>query len=235
MRRVTSGRDWAAAPPPIDAITSVASAPVVSRIVEQTEGDDATTAVIVVDSVAAADPILGTRLAASHPTMPIYMWDKAARLNAERLPVACELRTYRLGMELADGHAHDNFERTAMLIHERYASSQEDRTKPASVPWDRLNDFYKGSNRRQLENALWMVEKIAGHTWKTGDTPHHRVSPESLEELDAVGSGQTTLPDDPAEAAVKKLERLGFSEDTIYAMTQAEWEHWSRFLRDRGW
>ena len=79
------------------------------------------------------------------------MWDPAARLNAERLPVACELRTYRIGMELPNGHAHDNFERAAMLIHERYASSQEDRTKPASLPWDELSDFYKGSNRRQFE------------------------------------------------------------------------------------
>jgi hypothetical protein len=228
-------KGFTGSPPPVDAITKVPSAPVVSNLVEQTEGGDATKAVIVVDSAAAADPILGTRLAASHPTVPIYMWDPAARLNAERIPVACELRTYRLGMELPDGHAHDNFERTAMLIHERYASSQADRTKPASMPWEKLSDFYKGSNRRQLTNALWMVEKIAGHTWKSGVTPDDHVSLESLEELDAVPEGETTSPDDPSEVAVKKLQRLGFSEDTIYRMAQAEWKHWSRYLRDRGW
>ena len=121
------------------------------------------------------------------------------------------------------------------LIHERFASSRADRTEPASLPWERLSDFYKGSNRRQLVNALWMVEQIAGHTWRTGDRPPDHVSPESLRELDAVGDGETTSPDDPAEAAVKKLERLGFSEDTIYAMAQADWERWSRYLRDRGW
>jgi hypothetical protein len=222
-------------PPPVDAIAAVPSAAEVSELVEQAEGENAATAVIVVDSAAAANPILGTRLAARYPTMPIFMWDPAARLNTERLPVAGELRTYRLGMELPDGHAHDNFERAAMLIHERYSSSQADRTEPASLPWKRLSAFYKGSNRRQLVNALWMVEQIAGHTWRTGDQPPDRVSPESLAGLDAVSDGETTLPDDPAEAAVKKLERLGFSEDTVYAMAQADWERWSRNLRDRGW
>lgn len=222
-------------PPPVDAVTAVPSAPAVSRLIEQAKGEDATTAVIVVDSAAAADPILGTRLAGSHPTMSIYIWDPAARLNAERIPVACELRTYRLGMELPDGHAHDNFERTAMLIHERYASSQPDRTKPASLPWESLSDFYKNSNRRQLTNALWMVEKIAGHTWETADTPDDYVSPENLEEMDAVADGETSSPDDPSEVAVKKLERLGFSKHTTYAMAQAEWEYWHRYLCDRGW
>ncbi len=222
-------------PPPVDAVAAVPSAAEVSELIERTEAENTTTAVIVVDSAAAGDPILGTRLAARYPTMPIFVWDPAARLNTERLPVGGELRTYRLGMELPDGHAHDNFERAAMLIHERYASSRADRTGPASLPWERLNDFYKGSNRRQLVNALWMVEQIAGHTWRTGDRPPDHVSPESLAELDGVGDGENTVPDDPAEAAVKRLERLGFSEDTVYAMAQADWERWSRYLRDRGW
>jgi hypothetical protein len=212
-------KGFSSGPPPVDAVTDVPSASAVRKHLEEARYEDATTAVIVVESVAAADPILGTRLAANHPTMPIYIWDPAARLNSERIPVACELRTYRLGMELPDGHAHDNFERTAMLIHERYASSQADRTKPASLPWEGLNDFYKDSNRRQLTNALWMVEKIAGHTWKTGDIPRDDISPESVEQLDAVGA-QTTSP---------------VSEDAVYAMAQTEWEDWSRYLRARGW
>jgi hypothetical protein len=221
-------------PPPVTPEPDAPSAQAVSNLVTNTGDKHCATAVIVVDSAATADPILGTRLAASHPTMPIYVWDAAARLNAETIPVACELRTYRLGMELPDGHAHDNFERTAMLIHERY-SSQTDRTTPPTQPWKVLSDFYKGSNRRQLENALWMVEKIAGHTWKTADTPQDHVSPESLEALGTVGDGTPIPPGDPAEVAVKKLERLGFSRDTIYQMAQAKWEDWSRYLRDRKW
>jgi hypothetical protein len=221
--------------PPVNAVAADPSVAEVSELVEQLTGGEAAAAVIVVDSAAAADPVLGTRLAARYPTMPIYMWDPAARLNTERLPVAGELRTYRLGMELPDGHAHDNFERAAMLIHERYASSLADRTEPASLPWERLSDFYKGSNRRQLVNALWMVETIAGHTWKTADRPQNRVSPQSLWELDRVGDGQTTSPDDPAEVEVKKLQRLGLSQDTVYALAQTDWENWNRYSRDRGW
>jgi hypothetical protein len=221
-------------PPPVELISAVPSASVVSRLVEQSE-QETITALIVVDTAAAADPILGTRLAASHPRTPIYMWDPAARLNAERLPVACELRTYRIGMELPNGHAHDNFGRAAMLIHERYASSQEDRTKPASLPWDELSPFYKGSNRRQFENALWMVEKIAGRTWNTADTPRDPVSPESLQALDAVGAGETASRDDPSEVAVEKLQRLGLTEEAIYAAAQVEWKQWCSYLRARGW
>jgi hypothetical protein len=222
------------APLPIDSVAAVPSTTVVSRLVEQNERRDAFTAVIVVDSAAAADPIMGTRLASSHPRTPIYMWDPAARLSAECIPVACELRAYRLGLQLPGGHAHDNFERAAMLIHERYAASQEDRTKPSSVPWENLSPFYKNSNRRQLHNALWMVETIAGHTWNTGDSPEN-VSPKSLHELDVVGDENTHSRDDPAVVAVKKLERLGFTEDTIYSQAQAEWEEFSNYLRHRGW
>jgi hypothetical protein len=221
-------------PPPVELIAAVPSVSAVSRLVGQSE-QETITALIVVDSAAAADPILGTRLAASHPRTPIYVWDPAARLNAERLPVACELRTYRIGMELPNGRAHGNFERAAMLIHERYASSQPDRTMPASLPWDELSPFYKGSNRRQFENALWMVEKIAGRTWNTADTPLDPVSPESLQELDAVGAGDNASREDPAAVAVKKLQRLGLTEEAIYAAAQAEWEQWRSYLGARGW
>jgi hypothetical protein len=230
-------KGFSSSPPPVDEVSAVPTAAEVSRLIRQSEGEDASTAVIVVDSTAIADPILGTRLAASHPTVPIYVWDPAARLNAERIPVAGELRTYRLGMELPDGHAHDNFERTAMLIHERF-SSNADRTKPAALPWELLNDFYKGSNRRQLENALWMVEKVAGHTWATGEASNERVSPESLEKLDALPAGDATPSDDPAAVAVKKLDQLdpdGFTEEAAYRMAQDEWEKWSDYLRARGW
>jgi hypothetical protein len=86
-----------------------------------------------------------------------------------------------------------------------------------------------------MQNALWMVEKLAGRTWKTGNISGDQVSPESLEALDAVADGNTPLSDDPAEAAVQKLQRLGFSEGAIYAMAQQEWQAWSSFLRGRGW
>ena len=184
-------------PLPVDAVAAVPSTMVVNRLVEQVEERDAFAAVIVVDSAAAADPILGTRLAASHPRTPIYMWDSAARLSAEGIPIACELRAYRLGLQLPEGQAHDNFERAAMLIHERYAASQEDRAKPSSVPWEKLSPFYKNWNRRQLHNALWMVEKIAGHTWNTADSPPPTSHPRSLQEPD-VGGGEDTHSRDDA-------------------------------------
>jgi hypothetical protein len=38
-----------------------------------------------------------------------------------------------------------------------------------------------------------------------------------------------------AQIALAKLARPGFSEDTAYAMAQAEWEDWSRYLRKHKW
>jgi hypothetical protein len=227
-------KGFSSEPPPVEPVEAVPSGAEVSKQIRAAEGEEASKAVIVVDSAAIANPILGTWLAASHPTVPIYMWDPAARINAERIPVAGELRTYRLGMELPDGHAHDNFERTAMLIHERF-SKDGDRTRAAALPWERLNDFYKGSNRRQLEHALWMVEKLAGHTWRSGDTPGERITPEGLDKLDAVGRGGGKLPDVPLDAAVEKLRRLGLSKDVAYVLAQQEWEAWSTYLRARDW
>jgi hypothetical protein len=138
---------------------------------------------------------------------------------ADSVPIAGKLRSYRLGIDLPAGQAHDNWERAAMLIHEKYVSSPDTERTPATVPWATLSPFYRESNRRQVRNALRTVEQVGGHTWNTwGDAPDD-LTPEVLNRLEPLD----------------RLQRLGFAEDAIYALAQAEFEDWSRYYRAAGW
>lgn len=174
------------------------------------------TAVVFVDGP--WDPTTATRLAARFPRVPIFAWDPKASIAAEAVPIVGQLRNYRLGMDLPRGQAQDNFERAAMLIHERYAS-ETDRDTPATKPWHELDEFYRESNRRQVRNALWMVEQLAGHTWNTWGRERDVLTPRTLATM----------------SATDQLHSLGFGDDALEAMARAEFEDWSRFYHKAGW
>ncbi|WP_156431426.1 hypothetical protein [Mycobacterium sp. GA-1199] len=198
---------------PIEIVEESPSYAVLTSLVCDVENTDA---VVFVDSV--MDPTIGTRLAARFPNLLIYVWDSKASVAAEATPIVGQLRSYRLGIDLPSGQAQDNWERAARLIHERYAASTQ-RDTPATVSWNALSDFYRESNRRQIRNALWMVEQLAGHTWNTWNSLPDHLSP-------------TMLRDNPP---IKQLRLLGFDDDASYAMARGEWESWRRHYVDAGW
>ena len=172
----------------------------------------------VVITEAPCDPMLGTLLAAHFPAVPIYAYSPDAPQLFDVPPIVGRLQTFRLSMDLPPGHSLDVWERAAMLIHNRYAA-QFPGSSPAARPWSELDDFYRGSNRRQVRNALWMVEQIAGHTWDTFGVA-------------------TELPDGARTAELAPLERLsqlGINRDAALAMARAEHEDWSRYYRRAGW
>jgi hypothetical protein len=208
--------------PPIDVVAKAPSVPALAVLIEAGDDDAAATAVIFVDlsptQGSAVDATTGTRLASRFPTTPIYTWDPGARASDDGPPVVGQLRTYRLAMDLPAGQAHDNWERAAMLTHERYASGTK-RDTDATLPWAQLDDFYKESNRRQLRNVLWMVEAKAGHTWNTWGSPPDELS---LSSLDGLESRQ-------------KLRLLGFPPEAVRVMAEEEFEDWSRYYRKAGW
>jgi hypothetical protein len=216
-------RGFGASRPPIDVVAETPTVKLLSRLISDAErGNPGSNAVVFVDvgpaERSATDPTIGTRLAAHYPAIPIYTWDTDARVTGDRIPIVGQLRSYRLAMDLPDGQAHDNWERAAMLIHERFTSKTE-RNTPPTLPWAQLDEFYRESNRRQVRNALWMVEQIAGHTWNTWGSPADRLS-------------LTRLGDLPA---MEQLKRLGFAEDAAKAMARQEFEDWSRYYREAGW
>ena len=179
------------------------------------------TAVIFVDADplfgARIDPTLGTRLAMRFPDLVIFAWNPNAAGTGSARSSLGQLRTYGLTMDLPSGRAHDAWERAAMLIHERYRTAVGG-TSPARLPWAELDEFYRGSNRRQVRNALWIVEQIGGHTWNALDT----------------GAVADTPPASPVDP-LGRLEVMGFDRSSALAMARAEHEDWCRYYKKAGW
>jgi hypothetical protein len=206
----------------LEAANAHPSLQALAEIIDRDDGLAAPTVAVIFTQDEKQDTIggvmLGTRLAMRFPRLPIFVLDSVANEVDQTASVMAQLHTYRLGMDMPHGQATDHFERTAMLIHERYAAGLV-RVHPATAPWAQLQDFYKDAIRRQVQNALWMVEKIAEHTWDTWST-------RDLQQATVV----------PAEAdPFERLRHLGFDRAAVLAMVKAEHEDWVRYYLRSGW
>lgn len=202
--------------PAIDAVSEAPTIPTLLKLIGDT--DPTSSAVILVDSHTATT---GTRLAARFPEMPVYTSDLNTSIDDDSIQVVGLLQSYSLVLDTREGQVQDAWERAARLIHERYVASMDPSWArgPASVPWVELDEFYRGSNRRQVRNALWMVEQIAGHTWNTWGSPPTQLS------------GREMADSPPLE----QLSLMGFDKSAALAMAQAEHEDWCRYYRRNGW
>lgn len=167
------------------------------------------------------DPALqtqGTRLALRFPKLRVYSASEGATSLID-ISIVGELFTYPIDMELDEGAPQDAWERAAELIHEHYSAGRP-RDRPTTQIWKDLDPFYRQSNRRQLLNALWMVEAFGKHTWN------------SLEDLHPTAA----LPDDFAALdPLDQLQILGFDEDTVETMIKTEHEDWRAYYEQAGW
>ena len=202
--------------PAIDAVPEAPTIPTMLRLIGDT--DPATSAVILVDTHAATT---GTRLAARFPEMPVYTSDLNTSIADDSIQVVGRLQSYSLVLDTREGQVQDAWERAARLIHERYVATidPEAPRSPAAMPWAELNEFYRGSNRRQVRNALWMVEQIAGHTWNTWGSPPAQLS------------GRDMAESPPLE----QLALMRFDQYSAMSMARAEHEDWCRYYRRNGW
>ncbi|WP_232078405.1 RyR domain-containing protein [Mycobacterium paraseoulense] len=202
--------------PEVDAVSAMPTVPTMLRLIG--DANPATSAVILVNTQQAAT---ASRLAARFPEMPVYTSDLNTNLADDAIQVVGRLQSYSLVLDSREGRVQDAWERAARLIHERYVSTIEPGAprSPAALPWEDLNEFYRGSNRRQVRNALWMVEKIAGHTWNTWGSPPAQLS----------GNDMAGLP------PLEQLALMGFDHDSAMSMARAEHEDWCRYYRRNGW
>ena len=202
--------------PAIDAVPEAPTVPTLLRLIG--DADPATSAVIFVDTQTATT---GTRLAARFPDMPVYTSDLNTSIADDSIQVVGLLQSYSLVLDTREGQVQDAWERAARLIHERYVSTIDPAAprSPAAMPWAELNEFYRGSNRRQVRNALWMVEQIAGHTWNTWGSPPAQLS------------GRDIAESPPLE----QLALMGFDHYSALSMARAEHEDWCRYYRRNGW
>ncbi len=204
-------------------IEAVPEAPTVSVLSSllKSQGSTDETAVILVDADgttgSVVDTTTGTRLAARFPATPIYAWDPDAEVTEDRLSIVGRLSTYRLSMDMPRGQAQDDWERAARLIHDRYAAEAGHKSA-ASRPWADLDEFYRESNRRQVSNALWMVEKIGGHTWNVWD-----------------GESAVPITNMRGREPLEQLRLMGFERDAAIAMAREEHEDWCRYYKGAGW
>jgi hypothetical protein len=157
----------------IEAVTETPTGQTLERLIG--DADPKTMAAILVDSHVSTT---GARLAARFPDMPVYAWDPKARGTEDSLDIVGMLQPYGLALDTREGQVQDAWERAARLIHERYAATIDPQAprSAAAMPWAELDEFYRGSNRRQVRNALWTVEQIAGHTWNTWGSPPVQLS-----------------------------------------------------------
>lgn len=163
QRGIAPAGDWLQAVPQRPSLSALTS-----LLTRGRDGQAPEAAVVITE--APCDPLLATLLAAHYPSIPIYAYSPDAPLLSETAPILGRLHTFRLSMDLPPGHSLDVWERAAMLIHNRYAAKFRG-SSAAAKPWSELDEFYRGSNRRQVRNALWMVDQIAGHTWDTFGSP----------------------------------------------------------------
>jgi RyR domain len=200
----------------IDAVAEAPTIPAMLRLIG--DADPAASAVILVGTHAATT---GTRLAARFPDTPVYTSDLNTNAAEDSIQVVGLLKSYALMLDTREGQLHDAWERAARLIHERYVATidPEAPPTPASVPWAQLNEFYRGSNRRQVRNALWMVEQIAGHSWNTWGSPPVQLS----------GSEMADSP------PLEQLALMGFDHHSAMSMAHAEHDDWCRYYRRNGW
>jgi hypothetical protein len=200
--------------PKIDAVPEAPTVPTMLQLIG--DADPASSAVILVDTATT-----GTRLAARFPEMPVYTSDLNTDIADDAIRIVGLLQSYSLVLDTREGQVQDAWERAARLIHERYVATLDPNAprSPAAMPWAELSEFYRGSNRRQVRNALWMVEQIAGHTWNTWGSP-----PEQL-------SGHDMADSPPLE----QLALMGFDHSSAMSMAQAEHDDWCQYYRRNGW
>jgi hypothetical protein len=209
----------------LTAIREEPTMPTLAALITAAEHDaPGSAAAILVDpgGGSALDPSLGTRLAARFPMLPLLAWDANAVELQDVPAIIGQLQQYRLAMDVGRSQGPDVWERAARLIHTRYARTVAKAPDAATIsdatkPWAELSEFYRGSNRRQVRNAMWMVETIGGHTW------------------DAFG-GQRPAQQVPVDAhPLVRLAAIGFDRTAALAMAEAEHEDWCCYLRDNGW
>jgi hypothetical protein len=188
--------------------------PTVDAIADCLHHDPASHAVIF------GDPSMetaGTRLAARFPDLRVYMASAVSTALVD-FSLVGHLYSFPINMELDMDAPQDVWERAAELIHEHY-SEGKDRTRRAAKPWKDLDPFFKHSNRRQVLNALWMVENLGNHTWNSFES----------------GPAAPLPPDFDTKDPLQQLTMLGFDEETVARMVKAEHEDWYSFYKDWGW
>ncbi|WP_431241005.1 RyR domain-containing protein (plasmid) [Mycolicibacterium aichiense] len=164
----------------------------------------------------------GTRLAARHPQLTIYVASSSAQTLPESSIVG-RIFPFPITMDFSPEAPQDAWERAAELIHESYRVNAHAQGWPIAAEvnkdWHLLDPFWKQSNRRLVTHTLALAESV-GYTWNTLDQPPADPLPENFAEMERR----------------EKLHHLGFSDQAdIDRMIASEHDDWCRFYTSEGW
>lgn len=214
----------------VDAIEKVPTMSILDHVV-RSEANHSRVAIIVADahdetcgSIGRAEH-LANRLAARFPHVVVFGPSTGVD-GVSEMELLGNLRLFGLSLTLPEGTAHDAWERAARLIHERYAAQEKARNPERAsdqtlAPWEQLDPFVQGSNRRLVENMIRIVEKDGGHTW---------FHPEGFE-----GNNTETSIDLWGMPPLQALEMLGFSTEQSKRLAACEHQDWKEYLVKHGW
>lgn len=207
---------FASDPVAVRTITAAPAAePLLELLDERTPAGEATIAVVITTDAAR----IGTRVALRHPDCLILEPDPSLTGIATE-PALGSLYGFGYALATRDGKAQDGWERAARAVHERYRRRFPDATL-AGFSWEELPEFYRESNRRQVQTALRSVREI-GRTWRpTTGEPGLSTPPNDADDDDTrISSGRRFF-----DLAEEELSRL------------AELEHasWVAHYRAAGW
>lgn len=173
-------------------------------------GDGADCAVVIVQP----DTRLGTQLGIRLPSLPVFEVGTGDLSTETVTPAVGALVTF--GLTLASSQP-DAWERAARLIHERYRQRHPGAAR--AVPWAELPEFYRQSNRRQLQVVRSELTAL-GRTWRPSSA-----EPDGLAMLDA----------DPQRPIEDGLAVFDLTVDELSRLARAEHESWLAHYRAAGW
>ena len=179
---------------------------------------------VILERDSAEGLIEGTRLAARFPRTPLFIGGDTVR-SLSTSPVVGRLVNFPIALDVDKNVPQDVWERAAILKHELYCIDQDpDTERPSAQAWPDLDDFFKGSNRREILNTLSTVEDKADCTWASQDDP-----PVGLPGLGDVAVGESS------QDCRERAALVGIDDDAFGEILRFEHEDWVDYHYDQGW
>ncbi|GAA4758322.1 hypothetical protein [Gordonia alkaliphila] len=163
----------------------------------------------------------GTRLASRFPKMPMYVGGTSVG-SPSATPIVGQLVNFPVTLDVDPDMPQDMWERAAMLKHSLYCIDQ-DPAKPSARPWAELDEFFRGSNRREILNGLWLVEDVADCTWDSDGAP-----------VGVADIGDVAV-DESEENCFAIARRAGIEREAYEEIICAEHTDWVAFHKSHGW
>ena len=204
-------RRFASDPLTVTAVDAEATLPAVLDLIGQSPDP----AVVITQR----DTRLGTQLGIRLPALRVFELAAGSDVATPEVTTVGSVVSFGLSLAAPEGD-EDAWERAARLIHERYRRRYPQAR--LAVPWDKLPEFYRQSNRRQLGVVRRGLAAL-GRTW----------SPTRAETVEFDESRLEAA--EPDLVITEGIALFDLTEDELSSLAKVEHESWVRHNRAAGW